>query len=838
MLIRGVERVVGLVTEHSKITLAVFLLLTIVVGFGATSIAGPSEEELGGDTSAQNKLDYINERYGTSPDNVTTVSVFVREPGGNVLSKESLLASLQFQREVVRDDAVEPVLTESRPYFGVSNSVATRIAGNSDASLDEQIAALEAADEGTVRETVSDVLSPESQTLRLLPATYEPESTTAEARQMVFTLRTDAETSTADPVSEAETAIYDRANSNSGAAEYFTLGTPALQAANQQAISDSLELIGPIALVLILLTLTFAYRDLVDVLIGMTGVVVTLVWTFGIIGWLNVPFGAAAIIAPILIIGLSIDYGIHVFMRHREERGPEEGIRAPMTRALGGLGVALVLVTVTTAIGFLSNLTSPLGEIRSLGVATALGVTAALIVFVTFVPALKIEIDGLLERFGIGRRKLALGTGGGRVGRFLTGGVSVARLSAVGVLVVALLVGAGGAYVWTDLDRELGSNPEQPPEWQQELPEPFAMQEYPVLDQLNYVQANFQPGGSDTNPAQILVEGDVTDPETLKRTDTATQTLTASDVAFRRTDGSVQVLTPLSVMQSVAETDERFESTFTEADTDGDGVPNQNVVEVYDALYAAAPDQAAQVIERRDGEYRSLRLVVPTRGNADFEDITTAVQDAATTVEGDNEDVTATATGEAVVITVQINILTENVLLTLVVALVAIFVLLTVVYRATEGSATLGSLTVLPIVLVVTWVFLAMFLLDVPLSLFTALMLSLAIGLGIDYSIHITERFAQELPAAENPTAALETAVTGTGGALLGSTATTVGAFSTLALSSFPQLRQLGIMVGLSLVFSFIASVFVLPSLLLLWARYVGPEALNSVDATGSAADD
>jgi predicted RND superfamily exporter protein len=287
-------------------------------------------------------------------------------------------------------------------------------------------------------------------------------------------------------------------------------------------------------------------------------------------------------------------------------------------------------------------------------------------------------------------------------------------------------------------------------------------------------------------------------------------------------------------MRGVAARNETFNATLAANDLDGDGVPEQNVASVYDALYAVAPEQAASVIERSGSEYRSVRVLVPTRGDADFTDVTGVTRDAAAAIAGSG--VTATATGQSVVISVQIDILTDNILLTLVVSLVAIFLLLVLVYRLTEGSATLGAVTVLPIALVVAYVFGAMLLLDVPLTLFTALMLSLAIGLGIDYAIHVSERFAQELPDASDPEAALDRTVRGTGGALLGSTATTVGAFATLSLSTFPTVRQLGIMVALALVFSFVASVFVLPSLLTLWARRIEVESLEL--GSRSPADD
>jgi predicted RND superfamily exporter protein len=121
-----------------------------------------------------------------------------------------------------------------------------------------------------------------------------------------------------------------------------------------------------------------------------------------------------------------------------------------------------------------------------------------------------------------------------------------------------------------------------------------------------------------------------------------------------------------------------------------------------------------------------------------------------------------------------------------------------------------------------------MYLLDIPLTLLTALLMSMVIGLGVDYNIHIGDRFADELDAGRSPTEALDRAVTGTGGALLGSTLTSAGAFATIALVPHPQLQSFGGIVVISLVTSFVVSLLVLPSVLLLWSRY-GASSLTTV---------
>lgn len=70
----------------------------------------------------------------------------------------------------------------------------------------------------------------------------------------------------------------------------------------------------------------------------------------------------------------------------------------------------------------------------------------------------------------------------------------------------------------------------------------------------------------------------------------------------------------------------------------------------------------------------------------------------------------------------------------------------------------------------------------------------------------------------------METTITGTGGALLGSAATTAGGFGVLTLAVLPFLQEFGLITALTIIFAFLASILVLPSLLALWTRYFGPD--------------
>jgi hypothetical protein len=169
----------------------------------------------------------------------------------------------------------------------------------------------------------------------------------------------------------------------------------------------------------------------------------------------------------------------------------------------------------------------------------------------------------------------------------------------------------------------------------------------------------------------------------------------------------------------------------------------------------------------------------------------------------------------------------DTVIQSLLVTLVAVFAFLMATYRLTDGSATLGAVTLLPVVLSVAWILGTMYVFGIPFNVLTGMITSLTVGLGVAYSIHLSERYMQELERTDTVWEAMRTAVTGTGGALLGSAATTVGGFGVLVFAILPPLQQFGIITGLTIVYAFLAAVLVLPTLLVLWTKYLGPEDAN-----------
>jgi predicted RND superfamily exporter protein len=821
----ALKKVFGFVIEHNLLVLVLMLLVTAGIAAGVGQLQTQSQTDASNtaaDTEVAQKLEYIQSSYDANESNGSTgpvpTSVYVRDQDGNVLSKASLVDTLEYQRTATENASVATGLGDRQP-LSVANLVATRAAGSQDATLPEQITALEAASESEVEHLVKTTLSEDSSALSLVPTSYEPGTASAESTRVVFQFAAEDSGPRGPSADSAATAALYETAQDTGSPEFFTVGERARGTANAQYQQNMIQLIVPAALLMILLVLGFAYRDLVDVVVGFGGVVLSVVWMFGILGWMQIPAGMTMIVGPVLVVGLSVDYGLHVFMRYREERGEKEHIREPMIRSLSSITVALGLVTMTAMVGFMANALNELAAIRQLAYGISLGVLSTFVVSVTLVPAMKVTVDSLLGRVGLERRKQPLGKTR-LLEPVLSSGVTLARKAAPAVIVLALLAGSAGAVAWTDLDRQsFQQDTDGVAEWKQNLPGPLAWDVSEESRNFDYVNQQYRAATEDDRRrSNVLIEGSVTDPAALSSVQAAHDRAGETDAVYSQ-GNAVPLRSPLTVMERVAARNDEFAATFADADTDGDGVPDRNIDRVYDALFAAAPDAASQVVDRDSGEYRSLRVVVPIEPGATTPQQTDAMRDVASAAEGDA--VSAIAVGSGTLTAAELSQVSAGILRTLLLALGAVGVLLTLVYRFMTGSATLGAVTAVPIVAVTALVVGGMWLFGVPLTLLTALLLSLVIGLGIDYNIHISDRFAQELERGRTVSDALHEATTGTGGALLGSTLTSVGAFSALLLHPHPQLQSFGMLVVLAMVTSFVVAVFVLPSLITVWARYL-----------------
>ena len=131
-------------------------------------------------------------------------------------------------------------------------------------------------------------------------------------------------------------------------------------------------------------------------------------------------------------------------------------------------------------------------------------------------------------------------------------------------------------------------------------------------------------------------------------------------------------------------------------------------------------------------------------------------------------------------------------------------------------SVRYAVVTVIPIGLVVAWLYAFMYMAGFALNFVTATIGAISVGVGIDYSIHMTERFREELNRAVNKTEALRQAARGTGMALTASAASSIVGFAIMGFAPMPLFASYGFLTAVMIFLALAASLVVLPTLLMI----------------------
>ena len=155
----------------------------------------------------------------------------------------------------------------------------------------------------------------------------------------------------------------------------------------QNAILKDVIRLVPLVSIVIIFILIISFRSLRGVLLPLIGVLISTIWALGLMGWLKVPLSLISNIMPVVLIAIGSAYGIHFVAKYEEDKMTDGNGMEISAKALSEVGLPIALAGVTTLIGFLSFFGSYLTAITEFGIYTAIGVGFALIISITFLPA-------------------------------------------------------------------------------------------------------------------------------------------------------------------------------------------------------------------------------------------------------------------------------------------------------------------------------------------------------------------------------------------------------------------------------------------------------------------
>jgi predicted RND superfamily exporter protein len=171
-------------------------------------------------------------------------------------------------------------------------------------------------------------------------------------------------------------------------------------------------------------------------------------------------------------------------------------------------------------------------------------------------------------------------------------------------------------------------------------------------------------------------------------------------------------------------------------------------------------------------------------------------------------------TGNAIQTITTMDSLQESQIFSTIISMIFALVILIIIYR----NVILGIIAMTPVLISSIWILGTMYIFGISINVFTVSITALTIGLGIDYAIHIIERYREESKKYDTPEA-IQRTIRSTGTALFISALTTVCGFTVLLISPIPPIQHFGIITGMTIIYSSILAVVVIPILLMRRAK-------------------
>ena len=781
-----------LVTARPYVTLAVLLAVTIVLGAGV-SLRAPFPEiaaTLPKGSAVADALEQIDELFGDAGD-VRVVTLLFR---GETMTPDGLGQMSSLVDDIVREPGVGELLTPAEPVVAPSALV---------------MALLRVDGFESVTQAEIDALAGPPEILAALGAmTGTDTDGTPVAVASIRLIDTGDER-----VEDAERRIDDLASADEGPLRVSSISFVVIEDESREAAESGMAPLIGLALLLIAGLILLFMRTISDLLLTLGGLLTSLVWIMGAEGWLG-PNGLGLIgppnsltaMVPIIVIGLTVDYAIQAVSHYRERRVAGDAVLGAVRTGLRNVTVPLLLAAVTTMVSLLASLFSPVEIVGDFGIVAAVGVGLSLIVMLTLIPAGRTVIDRRREARGTLRPARPISSalpGIERLAELL--GREVTRRPAPYIIgVVAVTFGLG--YAATDLDAEFSIR--------DLLPEGGS-----VLEDLNTLDASV--GGS-TEITSVLVEAEATEVRTLLN-------LQDLSIAFRderrrppAAAGPVVTSYELIVKDWTTDSgepgdkyDPELAALFEEASV-GIRLDPALMQELIDRLEAQDPAVAHSLVDDPNG-IDTILLQFPAY---------TGDPEASRALQGDIEklwsgdDDAITATSESIISFAVTDAIrdrqTESIGTTVAVALAV----LALFFWLTLRQPALAIVAVVPTVFVLISVLGTMALLDIPYTIITSIITALSIGIGVDYTIHMIHRYREEFTRLRNPEKAAVQTLATTGSALLGSALTTALGIGVLAASPLAASQQFGITAAITIAYSLIVSVLLVPPGMTVWGSY------------------
>jgi len=560
-----------------------------------------------------------------------------------------------------------------------------------------------------------------------------------------------------------------------GDARILTGGLPYIRQFITSDVNHDAMILIPVALIIMLTVLKLSLGDWKSVLIPFLVVILSTAVTMGMIPLLGWKFSIIMCLAPIILISVANNYGIYLVSRHQELKRSDLPLsgREIVRSITGSLNMPVLFSGLTTIAGLLGLLTHSIIPARQVGVLAATGVSLALAMSLLLIPALI-----YLQQSPGSKPRPRQPERNDLITKALAGISSVVIRSPRSVLVVSmvltLMLGTGVIFLKIDTNQEN-----------------FFPRKHPVRQAAEIINGKF--GGSQT--ISVMISGDIKDPVLMKGIDDLTGHL-------RKSEGVGTVFSISDVVREMSKAlYEPSEEGYDRIPSSGEAIAQ--MFELYNM--SGNPDDFKQLMNFENTKAHLLvRLSKPDNKTVRklHDDIKSYTADFPAKV---------TTGGYAFIMNDFAQKIINGQVSSLVFALLTVLILLAIIFRSLKGGLV-GSI---PLAASIMIQFGVMGITGVPIDAATALLSSIMIGVGVDFTIQFLWRYKIELEKGLSYQEAVSATYRTTGRSIVINGLSVMAGFSATFLSGFLSIRFFGYLTLLAIGSCLLYAIIVIPAFML-----------------------
>jgi predicted RND superfamily exporter protein len=571
-----------------------------------------------------------------------------------------------------------------------------------------------------------------------------------------------------------------------GPEEILIVGNAYISHYAEQTIKEDMSFLIPLVIVVLMAILYWSFRGAVGVALPLLTVVTSVIWAVGLMSMLRVPLTIVTMVTPVILFAIGSAYGMHILNKYSEALAMGKEKRAALEETMREMNAPVAMTSLTTVAGFVSLVSSFVTPIRQFGAFTAFGVLAAMIFSMLFIPAVLV-LQRVPPRLAKREARQAerLVNGLSALGGFVAAharGVVIASA----IILAVCVIGA--------LDLSLESNMMN-----------YFEKDSPIIQGTKVVEEEF--GGS----MQVSLVFDTGEPDGVKEPAVLNRMLETQDF--------LNSVPGVSRATSIADVVRELNRALNMGEDEYYTIPETRQAVAQELLLFTLQGGAgvdSLVSYNFDKAIVSARI--ESMSSEELRRTIRRLEDYVRAIYPSDGDLQVKVVGIPNVMLVLADRFRDSQIYSLAISIVTCGIIVCILM----GSMPAGLVSILPLILTVAVNFGVMGFGGVPLDAVTTMIASIAVGIGIDYSIHYINRYRLEIEAGKDQAQAIAVTSATAGRGIFFNALTLIVGFVILAFSHFRAIDVFGYLIALTMLTSSLSSLTIVPAIL----RLLPPSAL------------